>query len=62
MANLKLIDGSIIDLNLNSEDLQNHFNDRRNCTLEILHQFNDLNYYLCTAYCGLHPTYCTIKR
>jgi len=45
MVNLKLIDGSIIDLNLNSEDLQNHFNDRRNCTLEILHQFNDLNYY-----------------
>jgi len=45
MINIKLIDKSIYNLELDSDDLKNHFSDRKNCTLEILHQFNDLNYY-----------------
>ena len=43
--NLKLIDGSIITIELNSLELENHFNDTRNCTKEILTQFNDQDYY-----------------
>lgn len=43
--NLNLIDGSVYNINLESQDIRNHFADRRNCTLEILHQFNNLNYY-----------------
>ena len=45
MINLKLIDGSNYNISLDTDELTNHFNDRKNCTIEILHQFNALNYY-----------------
>jgi len=41
----KLIDGTVHTIDLNTGELLNHFNDRKNCTVEILHQFNDLDYY-----------------
>ncbi len=41
----KLIDGTDYIIELNTPELIDHFNDIKNCTQEILHQFNDLNYY-----------------
>ena len=45
MINLRLINGSNYQINLDTEELKNHFDNRVNCTLEILHQFNNINYY-----------------
>lgn len=42
---IKLIDGSIYSINLTTPDLINHFNDGRNFTDVILHQFNELSWY-----------------
>jgi FkbM family methyltransferase len=42
---MKLIDGSNYTIELPTEELQKHFNDRNNCTVEILHQFNELSWY-----------------
>lgn len=41
----KLIDGSIYTIELNSQELIDHFNNHLNCTREILHQFNELSWY-----------------
>jgi FkbM family methyltransferase len=41
----KLIDGSIYTIELNTPELENHFNNSNNCTIEILHQFNELSWY-----------------
>ena len=43
--NLKLIDGTTHELQLDTPELQSHFAVPNNCTREILHQFNDLDYY-----------------
>jgi len=43
--NLKLIDGTTHQLPLDSHELQVHFAVPNNCTREILHQFNNLDYY-----------------
>lgn len=42
---LKLIDGTAHELQLDTPELQDHFAVPNNCTREILHQFNDLDYY-----------------
>jgi FkbM family methyltransferase len=41
----KLIDGSMYTIELNTQELINHFNNPANCTKEILHQFNELSWY-----------------
>ena len=41
----KLIDGTLYTIELNTNELINHFNDSNNCTNEILHQFNELSWY-----------------
>lgn len=41
----KLIDGSIYTIELDSQELINHFDNPLNCTREILHQFNELSWY-----------------
>lgn len=41
----KLIDGSMYTIELNTQELINHFNNPVNCTKEILHQFNELSWY-----------------
>jgi FkbM family methyltransferase len=41
----KLIDGSIYTINLDTQEMVNHFNNPQNCTNEILHQFNELSWY-----------------
>ena len=41
----KLIDGSIYTIELDTQEMINHFNNPTNCTKEILHQFNDLSWY-----------------
>lgn len=41
----KLIDGSTYTIELNTQELINHFNNPVNCTKEILHQFNELSWY-----------------
>jgi len=43
--NLKLIDGTTHELQLTTPEIQSHFAAPNNCTREILHQFNDLDYY-----------------
>jgi FkbM family methyltransferase len=42
---IKLINGRVINIELNTQSLENHFNIPSNCTIEILRQFNDQNYY-----------------
>ncbi len=42
---MKLVDGSDYTIKLSTEELQNHFNNPTNCTVEILHQFNELSWY-----------------
>ena len=42
---IKLINGENYQIELNSEGLVNHFNNRNNYTREILSQFNDQDYY-----------------
>ena len=41
----KLIDGNLYTIELNTNELINHFNDSHNCTNEILHQFHELSWY-----------------
>lgn len=41
----KLIDGSMYTIELNNQELINHFDNPLNCTKEILHQFNELSWY-----------------
>ena len=41
----KLIDGSMYVIELNTQELADHFNNPANCTKEILHQFNELSWY-----------------
>jgi len=41
----KLIDGSLYTIELNTQELADHFNNPHNCTKEILHQFNELSWY-----------------
>ena len=41
----KLINGSLYTIELNTQELINHFNSSVNCTKEILHQFNELSWY-----------------
>lgn len=41
----KLIDGSMYTIELNTQELINHFDNPANCTKEILHQFNELSWY-----------------
>lgn len=41
----KLIDGSLYTIKLTTNQLSEHFNNSRNCTAEILHQFNELSWY-----------------
>jgi FkbM family methyltransferase len=41
----KLIDGSIYTMQLDTEDMINHFDNPNNCTKEILNQFNNLSWY-----------------
>ena len=41
----KLIDGNLYTIELNTNELINHFNNSNNCTNEILHQFNELSWY-----------------
>jgi FkbM family methyltransferase len=41
----KLIDGSLYTIELNTNELIEHFNNSTNCTNEILHQFNELSWY-----------------
>jgi len=45
MINVKLIDGSTHTINLDTPELLNHFSNRKNCTIEILHQLNNIDYY-----------------
>jgi FkbM family methyltransferase len=45
MINVKLINGSTHTINLDTPELLDHFNDTKNCTIEILHQLNNINYY-----------------
>jgi FkbM family methyltransferase len=42
---IKLINDEIYELPLNTPELEEHFRNANNFTKEILHQFNDLNYY-----------------
>ena len=42
---MKLIDGSTYTIELSTKQLQDHFNNTSNCTIEILHQFNELSWY-----------------
>jgi FkbM family methyltransferase len=42
---MKLIDGSTYTIDLPTKQLQDHFNNTSNCTIEILHQFNELSWY-----------------
>lgn len=42
---MKLIDGSTYVIELPTIELQDHFNNPSNCTVEILHQFNELSWY-----------------
>lgn len=42
---IKLLNGEVINIELSSQALENHFNIPTNCTKEILSQFNDQNYY-----------------
>jgi FkbM family methyltransferase len=41
----KLIDGSMYVIELDTQELADHFNNPINCTKEILHQFNELSWY-----------------
>jgi len=41
----KLINGQTHTIELATQELRNHFDDNHNCTKEILHQFNNLDYY-----------------
>ena len=41
----KLIDSSMYAIELNTQELVEHFNNPLNCTKEILHQFNELSWY-----------------
>ena len=41
----KLIDGSVYVIELDTQELTNHFNNPVNCTKEILRQFNELSWY-----------------
>ena len=38
---MKLINGNEYELNLSKDFLKSHFEDRKNCTEEIIHQLNN---------------------